>query len=80
MRERNHKQKVANPEKAREHQRKWYAANLEKERERKRNWRAANPEKVRQSNEQRLRVSGMYLGRVSFTKREREAMLSGSTD
>ncbi len=64
--------------KARENSRRWYEANPEKAREKSRRWREANPEEVREYNAKRLYASGMYLGMVGFTKKEREVMLNGA--
>lgn len=55
--------------------RRYREANPEKIRETCRRWRERNPEKKRESNQQRLKVSGLYLGMVGFTDRERKAML-----
>lgn len=54
----------------------------EKGQKRKRRHRTSEKgrEAQQRSNERRLRVSNMYLGRVGFTQREREELLNGQVD
>jgi hypothetical protein len=66
------------PTKQNGYRRLYRETNREKIREYDRAWRKRNPEKVREDNSRALWVSGMYLGRVGFTAKERSDLLGSS--
>ena len=79
LREKKHIYYQENLAKEKERRRRWHLKNREKNKETCRLWRLNNPDKVRQDNARRLRINGIYCGRVGLTLREREEILNGKT-